>query len=134
VVGGYSPLPWRDDYEESGTHFKTDKLQQAFIFNYTSKEKYKLVKTTNNKAIVGCKYLGPTFGGGYDFSIGNFANKNTPPLVIFPSVSLRKFWSLGPINLPKNHSLESATMRNCFSSNNGRCLKSASRNKRNIRT
>lgn len=41
------------------------------------------MKQTNNKAIIACKYLGPSFGG-YDFSIGNFANKKYSSTCDFP--------------------------------------------------
>lgn len=34
---------------------------------------------------MGCKHLGPTFGGGYDFSIGNFANKKYTSSCDFPA-------------------------------------------------
>lgn len=35
--------------------------------------------------MVGCEFLGPTFGGGYDFSIGNFANKKYSSSCDFPT-------------------------------------------------
>lgn len=34
---------------------------------------------------MGCRFLGPTFGGGYDFSIGNFANKKYSSSCDFPA-------------------------------------------------
>ena len=47
-------------------------------------EKYNLSKIPNNNAIVGCSYLGPTFGGGFDFSIGNRADIKYSSSCSFP--------------------------------------------------
>ena len=71
IIGGYTPLTWAEDYDENKTFFKTDKTNETFIFSVTKKEKYPLAKSKKNKAICCFRNWGPTFGGGYDFQIGN---------------------------------------------------------------
>lgn len=85
IVGGYTPLPWNDQFDRDKTHYKTDRTNKSFLFNFNTKEKCFIANQYSNKAIVGCKHLGPTFGGGYDFSIGNLANKRYSSTCEFPT-------------------------------------------------
>lgn len=72
-------------FQKQGTHYKSDFSERTFIFNLTTKQKFDLVKVSKNKAISCCNYMGPTFGGGYDFSIGNEANKKYTSSCNFPT-------------------------------------------------
>lgn len=108
IVGGFTPLTWDDKYDKYHTHYKTDNRHESFLFNYTMNEKYPIVKMPSNNAIVACKHLGPTFGGGFDFCIGNRANIKYSSSCNFP-VSYQKQDSSG-ISLPKKLIPTAATL------------------------
>jgi hypothetical protein len=36
IIGGFTPLTWDNEYEESQSYFKTDSTDETFLFSVTN--------------------------------------------------------------------------------------------------